>query len=188
MDATFFQVNYALEELLSQMKIGEASAEEVSEKLVSLREDQGYGLGSTTSQCDAVLSQLDQYKSKLEEWDADHQKLIDKIKKDLVEQNEEMRKNLREERCSVEDLQKQGVEQQQQLKLANTLLGAARTAQDVFLAINQAELCQDAAQEWIRTCLDRVPSVSAVHRSFRVGVAGRLGTLELTHIYIHIYV
>lgn len=172
MDATFFQINYALEELLSQMKIGSESAEDVSETLASLREEQGGGIASTTSQCDDLLSQLDLYKGKLDEWDADHQRLIDKIKKDLVDQNEEMRKNLREERRSVEDLQDQGVQQQQQLKLAKTLLDGAQTAQDVFLAINQADLCQAATQEWIQACQGRLPAVSAVHRSFRVGVYG----------------
>lgn len=188
-DKSHFPVAYDLEEVLSKRETTAAAAgrmplsrkKDISSKINILRDEQMATINNISIGFQEKLSQLDKYKTKLIDWGIEHDDLIRKIQTDLIEQNEELRDSLKEEHGLVAEVLEAGETQEQQLKFARESLFTAKTAQDVFVAINDAEIVQSEAESWIEKCDELFQDANPVHRSIKVRAATRKALRMVRH-------
>ncbi|XP_042864584.1 uncharacterized protein LOC122248556 isoform X2 [Penaeus japonicus] len=189
-DRSSFPVAYDLEEVLSKRESSTSAAlgrmlhsqkKDISSKINTLRDEQMASINNISLAFQEKISQLDKYKTKLIDWGIEHDDLIHKIQKDLIEQNEELRDSLKEEHGLVAEVLEAGETQEQQLKFAKESLFTAQTTQDVFVAINDAEIVQSEAESWIEKCDELFQDAKPVHRSIKVRAATRKAMRMVRH-------
>lgn len=120
-----------------------------------------------TNSFEDMLSQLQSYKNTLCAWEDHHEKLKNALQ-EIIENNEKAQLVLGEEGKAVQELQQEGVQQQEQLKLTAESLSAAATMHELLVVTDDLDACRATVKDWIQRCQDFFPDVAVLRRSIKV--------------------
>ncbi|KAG7159292.1 Peptidyl-prolyl cis-trans isomerase cyp11-like [Homarus americanus] len=174
--ATEFPINYMAEAFLKSLREvststtttttrteDSVSTKGIGGKLESLRGEQVTIVRTLSKLCYQSRSQLDEYEKHIIKWKDD----LNKITQFEIIMNTAL-ENLEEEHQRLREMRKEGRGDERQLEAALGILTRANSAQEVGFAIDEAEICGAAAQDWNNKCQERFPNVSTVRNTLMV--------------------
>lgn len=139
----------------------------LSDKMVSLRQEQSHLVDDSVADCNDMLSELDGYSTSLEDLMLAHGEMITKLK-DFVKHHQDVQKILKQSQKSVKAKQQEGEDHYRKMQLASEQLGGASSASEVGSAIDKADREMNSLIQWIHECRNLFPDTKAVYRSIRV--------------------
>ncbi|KAK8718938.1 hypothetical protein OTU49_014233, partial [Cherax quadricarinatus] len=139
----------------------------VSKKLGSIVQDQKSSINNIITECEDVLSQLEQYQGQVREWKTQHHQLHDRLY-DLLEQNKAALELLKEEDTRVTNMTTEGEAGKKELQVMLKCLGTVNTGQEAVISIDEADQCNMEVEDWLQKCQKLFPDVNTVHTSIKV--------------------
>ncbi|XP_042233200.1 uncharacterized protein LOC121873623 isoform X2 [Homarus americanus] len=180
-DVTQLPINYGMESLIRRLKgvsfkpaqtkaptkPPQDGPKGISKKFRSLLQEQKNNISSLITACDEKLSQLGKYGKKVKHLKTEHNLLEDRLN-GLLEQNKAAKELVEQEETSVEDMSTKGEEGKQQLQAVLECLETVNSAQEVVMAIDDADQRSVVTEDWIQKCQEQFPNVNTVHTSVKV--------------------
>ncbi|KAK4325294.1 hypothetical protein Pmani_004107 [Petrolisthes manimaculis] len=170
--ATKFPISYDMEAVIRKLKILQISS------TVPATRDTPDGSGTDLQERQAsiklltgslreTMSQLDRYEAQLENWKAEHEEILGRLK-ELEERNGTALQQLDDERSILLYQRKRGEESLRRLEASQGNLTLASSAQEAVGALEESEASCSEVEDWLQHCRAIFPDPITLHTSLQI--------------------